>query len=389
MHATAFALGIHEDTGSLTYTSTTYRDIEALAACVRLGASQEQLGRYLRGPLSPSSATCCGSCSRPARSARSRACAWSRPPRRRTLRGGRLGTRLARRRHRRTGMCSSCASRWRARARGRAQPAPALAVDEALAALGGGGHAQAASALRARRRSGRACSSACSARSRASPARRCARGEVMSRPVHAVASGDRISATLVECQRLGLSGIQVSENGDLTGSRLARGPRPRRAPRPQPRAGQGRDELRRAVIGGEATLGELRTCSRPGSAGRLVVVGRRPVPRRGARAGRRAAGRRHARRRAAGAARAGERSSGRLPTRRQRRRCASAAAARSSACRQVLPAIEARRGRARRRVPRGRRRARRAARGAEPRPRLDGGGRCDRVRPRAGARSSG
>src|SRR3954453_2513945 len=53
MHATAFALGIHEDTGSLTYTSTTFRDIEALAACVRLGANQELLGRYLRGPLQP------------------------------------------------------------------------------------------------------------------------------------------------------------------------------------------------------------------------------------------------------------------------------------------------------------------------------------------------
>src|ERR687887_419189 len=53
MHATAFALGIHEDTGSLTYTSTTYRDVEALAACVRLGANQVLLGRYLRGPLQP------------------------------------------------------------------------------------------------------------------------------------------------------------------------------------------------------------------------------------------------------------------------------------------------------------------------------------------------
>ena len=49
MHATAFALGIHEDTGSLTYTSTTPRDVEGLAACLRLGAGQEQLGRYLRG----------------------------------------------------------------------------------------------------------------------------------------------------------------------------------------------------------------------------------------------------------------------------------------------------------------------------------------------------
>src|SRR5919197_4714698 len=53
MHATAFALGIHEDTGSLTYSSTTQRDIEALAACLRLGANQELLGRHLRGPLQP------------------------------------------------------------------------------------------------------------------------------------------------------------------------------------------------------------------------------------------------------------------------------------------------------------------------------------------------
>ena len=38
MHATALALGIHEDTGSLTYTSTTPRDVDGLAACLRLGS---------------------------------------------------------------------------------------------------------------------------------------------------------------------------------------------------------------------------------------------------------------------------------------------------------------------------------------------------------------
>ena len=53
MQATAFALGIHEDTGSLTYSSTTHRDVEALAACLRAGANQELLARYLRGPLQP------------------------------------------------------------------------------------------------------------------------------------------------------------------------------------------------------------------------------------------------------------------------------------------------------------------------------------------------
>src|SRR5439155_21481093 len=53
VQATAFALGIHEDTGSLTYSSTTHRDVEALAACLRAGANQELLARYLRGPLQP------------------------------------------------------------------------------------------------------------------------------------------------------------------------------------------------------------------------------------------------------------------------------------------------------------------------------------------------
>ena len=70
MHATAFALGIHEDTGSLTYSSTTHRDVEALAACVRLGANQEQLARYLRGPLQPRAARAAASGSIAARTER-------------------------------------------------------------------------------------------------------------------------------------------------------------------------------------------------------------------------------------------------------------------------------------------------------------------------------
>ena len=51
VEATAFALGIHEDTGSLTYPSATQRDAEALAWCLRHGASQEVLSRFLHMPL--------------------------------------------------------------------------------------------------------------------------------------------------------------------------------------------------------------------------------------------------------------------------------------------------------------------------------------------------
>jgi tRNA nucleotidyltransferase (CCA-adding enzyme) len=52
VEATAFALGIHEDTGSLSHPTTTQRDVEALAWCMRHGANQAAIRRYLRSPLS-------------------------------------------------------------------------------------------------------------------------------------------------------------------------------------------------------------------------------------------------------------------------------------------------------------------------------------------------
>ena len=51
LEATAFLLGIHEDTGSLTYASATQRDAEALAWCLRHGARQDVLGTFLRSSL--------------------------------------------------------------------------------------------------------------------------------------------------------------------------------------------------------------------------------------------------------------------------------------------------------------------------------------------------
>jgi tRNA nucleotidyltransferase (CCA-adding enzyme) len=51
LEATVFALGIHEDTGSLTYASTTARDVEALIWCLRHGARQEAVSEYLHAPL--------------------------------------------------------------------------------------------------------------------------------------------------------------------------------------------------------------------------------------------------------------------------------------------------------------------------------------------------
>ena len=51
LEATAFALAIHEDTGSLTYPTATQRDADALAWCMRHGASQELLAGFLHTPL--------------------------------------------------------------------------------------------------------------------------------------------------------------------------------------------------------------------------------------------------------------------------------------------------------------------------------------------------
>ncbi len=51
LEATTFALGIHEDTGSLTYPTSTQRDADALAWCLRHGARQDLVAAYLHTPL--------------------------------------------------------------------------------------------------------------------------------------------------------------------------------------------------------------------------------------------------------------------------------------------------------------------------------------------------
>lgn len=52
LHATLMLLGIYEDTGSLTYTSTTPRDVRAAAYLLEEGASLRIVSEYLNPPLS-------------------------------------------------------------------------------------------------------------------------------------------------------------------------------------------------------------------------------------------------------------------------------------------------------------------------------------------------
>lgn len=51
--ASLFAIGIHEDTGSLTFATTTPDDVEALAFCLRHGADMRLVERWLTNPLTP------------------------------------------------------------------------------------------------------------------------------------------------------------------------------------------------------------------------------------------------------------------------------------------------------------------------------------------------
>jgi tRNA nucleotidyltransferase (CCA-adding enzyme) len=271
-HATAFALGIHEDTGSLTYSSTTARDVEALAACLRAGANQELLARYLRGPLQPDQRELL----RRLDATRMQS----------EVAGLRLITAAAKSDAyvedvstlvSRIGdvadwdvllMCVSMEDRVLVVGRSRTS---AVAIDKALGTLGGGGHAQAASAI-VREGDARAVLGQAIAEVErvAQPPLRA--GDVMSQPVHSVSSGDDISSVLVECQRLGLSGIQVTDDGELTGV-VAREDLDRAV-----RHGLSHAPVKAVmsagvpVVGSEATLGELRDLLAGGAAERLIVV---------------------------------------------------------------------------------------------------------------------
>jgi tRNA nucleotidyltransferase (CCA-adding enzyme) len=272
LHATALALGIHEDTGSLTYTSTTPRDVEALAACLRLGAGQEQLGRYLRGPLQRDQRRLLEKLAANRRVeeidglrvvvAAARADGWVEDASALAYRVGDVADWDA------LFLAIEMSERVLVVARSRT---PALSADAVLAGLGGGGHAQAASAMVEGAEADAVLTRVLvAARRAAGPVLEAA--EVMSTPVHSVAGSSEIAATLVECQRLGLSGIQVSLDGAIAGV-VSREDLDRAV-----RHGLGHAPVRGVmsagvpVIGRHATLRRLRGLLAGGAADRLVVV---------------------------------------------------------------------------------------------------------------------
>jgi tRNA nucleotidyltransferase (CCA-adding enzyme) len=217
LEATAFALGIHEDTGSLTYPSATQRDADALSWCLRHGARQDLLTLFLRTPLSAEERDLLG-----------------------TLLDG-LAT------HREAGMDVLVAAvSWPSYVDGVSNLAHKIVdltdcqalvllvemdrrvfcvvrsrsahLDAAAAAsaLGGGGHEQAASAIfrgtldEAREQMLAGLSDAVRELPRAA--------DVMSRPARAVDPQETVAKAMVMCQRYGQIGVLVVDGGRLAGT---------------------------------------------------------------------------------------------------------------------------------------------------------------------------
>ena len=217
LEATALALGIHEDTGSLTYPTTTQRDVDALAWCMRHGARQELVAAYLHMPLAA-----------PERDLLHALVEELEP-----IDAGGEELLLA-------------AVSWPSYVEGVSNLAHKIVdltdthalvllvemdrrvfvvvrsrtdrIDAAVlaAAFGGGGHAQAASAI-ARLTLPEARARLLEALDSAQPEPRRAR-DVMSTPPRSVEPGDTVRAAMMLCQRHGQSGVFVVESGRLVGS---------------------------------------------------------------------------------------------------------------------------------------------------------------------------
>ncbi len=218
LEATVFALGIHEDTGSLTFPTTTVRDVEALAFCMRRGANQLVIERFLHNPLSA-----------PQRELLLRALEAARP-----VAAGGLdvlvaalagdeyveGVSLVVHKAMDVANCDALVllvemeERVFVTARSRAA---ALDVSEVLKAVGGGGHAAAASAIvkdvplaTVRRRVMAALE-----RSRASAP---TAASLMSEPVRWVTVDTTVDVARVTCERYGYGGLSVADGDRLVGS---------------------------------------------------------------------------------------------------------------------------------------------------------------------------
>jgi tRNA nucleotidyltransferase (CCA-adding enzyme) len=216
LEATAFALGIHEDTGSLTYPSSTQRDAEALAWCLRHGAYQHLVAAYLHMPLSSEerdllSALLDATETHDVRGVQVLLAAVKWPQ---YVDGvSNLAHKLVDLTDCKALVClTEMEDRVFAVIRSRTPEVDSARVAEAL---GGGGHAQAASAIsRLSLDEARAAALERLQEATREPIR--AR-EVMSAPARTVSPEETVARAMVLCQRHGQSGILVAEDGRLAG----------------------------------------------------------------------------------------------------------------------------------------------------------------------------
>ena len=216
LEATVFALGIHEDTGSLSYPGVGLRDAEALAWCLRHGARQEMVAHYLHSPLAEGERALLDALlaglethSAGGFDVLLSAVAW--PD---YVEGvSNLAHKLVDLTDARALVCLVemdgrvfCVVRTRV---------PELDAAAIAAALGGGGHQQAASAVHLG-----ALAEAKALVLEALPAavrKRVTAGDIMSRPARFVAPDDSVAHAMVLCQRHRQSGILVEAEGRLVG----------------------------------------------------------------------------------------------------------------------------------------------------------------------------
>jgi tRNA nucleotidyltransferase (CCA-adding enzyme) len=217
LEATAFALGIHEDTGSLTYPTATQRDADALAWCLRHGARQNLLARFLHTPLTDEERELLGALMAAVRTERVAgvdvlvaAVTWPRH-----VDGvSNLAHKIV--------DLTDCRSlvllvemdeRVFAVTRSRTPEIDAAAI---AASLGGGGHREAASAIF---RGSLGDAEEALREGLVTAAREPVRAEqVMSRPARSVGPDESVAHAMVVCQRHAQSGILVVEDGRLVGA---------------------------------------------------------------------------------------------------------------------------------------------------------------------------
>jgi len=217
LEATIFALGIHEDTGSLTYPRTTTRDAEALALCLRLGASQALIEHFLHNPLTADQRELLMRMVDAVRVEQVR----GRDVHIVALRSAVYVEGLSVIAHKLMDLLNcevllqavEMEDRLFVTARSKAG---SVDVGALLQQVGGGGHAQAASAVVRDGTPEEVLERLLHFLGRQTPAVAMA-GDIMSHPVRFIESDTSITDALLTAQRYGHSGISVSEQGRIVG----------------------------------------------------------------------------------------------------------------------------------------------------------------------------